>query len=174
MWQDNFNQAVFPKLHCVVWHIPEFVERYGSYGIFSEETFESRHNLQKGEHKNVNSMKDDGQRLDVFCRRIQAHINAKFEEAYLRLKVNITGKKRGKQQGRKQKQKTLLPSLNSDVSFADGVLYLGKEIAIEEEWEDVYRLVVEGIVPESWNYVFVKRVNIDEQAKTIARYSQNS
>src|SRR6056300_400728 len=69
---------------------------FGAYAVFSEEAFESCHNLQKKEHSNVSSMKDNGQRLDVFCRRLQLHINAKFEEAYIQLKQRVTGKKRGK------------------------------------------------------------------------------
>jgi len=172
MWRDNYpDQAVFPKLHVAVWHVLEFVEEFGAYAVFSEEAFESCHNLQKKEHSNVSSMKDNGQRLGVFCRRLQSHINAKFEEAYIRLKQRVTGKKRGKYAPSKKKQSTDLPSLDSEAKEEDGVIYINEEVAIKKEWEEVYRLVVQGKVPESWNHVFVKRVNIDDK-KT--QYTQNS
>lgn len=163
MWSENFAQKVFPKQHCVVWHVLEFVARYDAFGIFSEESFESRHVVHKRESSNLNSMKNPQERLDIYGRRIQANINAKFEDTVSRVTAEITGKSRGNYKPREQK-KIIVQALQYEIEEVDGVIYISDELAIEKEWVEVYYLIVAGKVPASWNHVFAKRVNMDESS----------
>ena len=163
MWCENFNQKVFPKQHCVVWHVLEFVNRYGAFGIFSEESFESRHVIHKKELSNLKSMKNLQEKFNIYGRRIQANINAKYEDTYVRAKKAMTGKSRGNYKTAELK-KIVVQTLQYEREEVHGVIYISDELAIEKEWAEVYYLIVEGKVPASWNYVFVKRVNIDESS----------
>jgi len=75
----------------------------------------------------------------------------------------MTGKSRGNYKTAELK-KIVVQTLQYEREEVDGVIYISDELAIEKEWAEVYYLIVEGKVPASWNYVFVKRVNIDESS----------
>ncbi|CAJ1946150.1 unnamed protein product [Cylindrotheca closterium] len=65
------NGNVFPKLHDLVRHVPEFIREHGMYGICSEEGFEGYHVKHKQEYSNLKSMKDPSKRTAVLDRRLQ-------------------------------------------------------------------------------------------------------
>jgi len=165
------NKKVFPKLHDMMRHVPEFVDRWKMYGILSEESFESNHQHIKAEMRNLKSMPDISKRADALVRRLQIGIKPQVESIRSAVQRKLRGPKRGSYN---ITQKDDCVTIERTEREEDGdILYISKEIAIKKSWAEVYDLCVLGRVPDSWHQVFVERDDIGERKKEQAKYTAN-
>jgi hypothetical protein len=165
------NKTVFPKLHDMMRHVPEFVGHWKMYGILSEESFESNHQNIKAEMRNLKSMPDTNKRADALVRRLQIGIKPQVESIRSAVKSNLSGPKRGPYN---VNQKEDAVTIQRKEREEDGdILYINKETAIKKSWVEVYDLCVLGRVPDSWHRVFVERDDIGAKKKEQAKYTAN-
>ncbi|CAJ1962504.1 unnamed protein product [Cylindrotheca closterium] len=148
-WLKYFpKQGVFPKLHDVAWHIPQFVTRNWMYGILSEESMESRHQEHQKLLSILSFMPNTKLRNDVFTSRLQVYQLPEFEKEKATLTAKTTKKKRGKYNIKPKNNS--LPILQTEL-ILDGVnIRINKDMSIEPSWLEVYNMVARGIVPSSW------------------------
>lgn len=169
-WLEFFDQGVFPKLHDAVWHIPEFVVQNRMYGILSEESFESRHILQKKTFSVVSSVAEPTLRANVFSSRVQLPQNPDYAKVKAELDARTTKKQRG--QYKKHSKESSIPILQSTELKMDGNnICIDKTMSIEKDMCDAYDYCVSGIVPKSWSEIFGSRNDLDRLQKEKARHS---
>ncbi|CAJ1929909.1 unnamed protein product [Cylindrotheca closterium] len=172
-WLKYFpKQGVFPKLHDVAWHIPQFVTRNWMYGILSEESMESRHQEHKKLLSILSFMPNTKLRNDVFTSRLQVYQLPEFEKEKATLIAKTTKKKRGKYNIKPKNNS--LPISQTEL-ILDGVnIRINKDMSIEPSWLEVYNMVARGIVPSSWEKIFSERDDIDDRQKMKALYSSQT
>lgn len=149
-WSIVFpDQGIFPKMHDFVVHVPQFIGNHGFYGRGSEESFESYHVRHKQLAKSVAPIKDDRVRSGVIARRLQLTIDPETEAYVGKIKDSTTGSKRGPY--KKKKSRTYLPICRPDCRVEGDIILLDNDMAIKAGWEEVYRMVVAGEIPNSWH-----------------------
>lgn len=170
-WRGLFpDKNVFPKLHDMVQHVPEFISEHGMYGRCSEESLEGYHVKHKQEFGNLKSMKDPALRTDVGDRRLQIGNDPRQEALLAMVKAGVEGPKRGSYNGEPKRNQSIIIR-KSARSAIDGIVEVGRGMTIKESWIVVYRMAVASEVPDSWNQNISKRDDLDDRQKAEARYA---
>ncbi|CAJ1941804.1 unnamed protein product [Cylindrotheca closterium] len=169
-WLDIFpKQGVFPKLHDMAWHIPQFVTHFKMYGILSEESMESRHIVHKKLARILRFMPNKKQQNEVFTNRLQVYQLPEFEKVKAELIAKTTKKKRGKYNVKPKDN--VLPISLPELVMDGANIRINKSMSIKPGLLEVYNMVVCGIVPSSWEKIFRDRDDIDDTQKIKAGYS---
>lgn len=159
-WDGAFpHKAYFLKLHHIMAHLPDFVERYGMLGRISEEIFESVHALAGRVKQMVATMCSDSQRIETANAKAQTKLKPGCMEATIKIREESKGKNRGpaKTKPTRHDNVTVLSDIHFRERLVGGKLYIdiskGKA-RLPKEWRDLYLLVSAGKVPAYWTKVF--------------------
>jgi hypothetical protein len=166
-WRDAYpTQEPFPKLHDMIAHIMDFVERERMYGRLSEESFESSHQRIKKEKANTTRIADSKLRSEVLARRLQLSMKESVETVSIDVRKKLTSryKKRSKTyrnkgSGSNRRDNDTISVSNPVPNQEEGgdssdIILINEDTAIKREWLDAWQLAVKGRVPESWHKGF--------------------
>jgi len=155
-------------MHDMKRHVREFPEKHGFYGRASEESFESYHVKHKKVAANLKTMRDNKLRTEVTNRRLQMSCDPDTEALIEKIKQKSTGRKRGPY--KTTSRFSSLPIVNPERQVIGDSILLHNGIAIKQDWEEVYRMVVAGEVPNSWREKISSILDITDEQKGESMY----
>jgi len=151
------HRKYFNKLHFIM-HIPEYIHRWGMYGLMSEESMEAIHQRTEAIRKLVNTMPVVVDRINTIVNKLQAPLKANIASILAELEVKTTEKKRGPQTNKAKRSNTLtvvssisrVDVMEGNESFVQFTGSNGDQARLPKEWEEYFFMSKAGEVPQSW------------------------
>jgi len=158
-WDAAFpGVPCFNKLHWIMGHILEFIDKYGIYGRLSAESHESVHARLSRVNGAVKRMTSTEQRFRTFHARASVNLKDGILENKAICEKKMSGNKRGKYNTSKNKSKRQDGISSNESHFFRGTItvdnkeYLlllgGGRLPIE--YKELYLYVCTGRSPEEW------------------------
>jgi hypothetical protein len=159
-WCDTYpGQDVFPKLHDIVTHVCDFVDRERMCGRLSEESFKSMHQRIKREKVLTNRIAKSEVWPDCLSNRLQLSTKESVKDVMVDLRSKLTGAKRGPYatKGNATKNTNTIAVVETTFNRDDesnDIILINADTAIKAEWADAWEMAVKGRVPRKWHQVF--------------------
>ena len=148
----------FNKLHFIMMHVPEFVERYQCLGRLSAESHESVHARLAGAKKVVMKMTSTKQKYETLYARSSVDLKEGIAPRKTLVEKKMTGKKRGcyNTTNNKSKQRDDIQFVSYD--FVGTEVVDGEEFLIlpcnggriQSKYRDRSLYVTQGRAPSHW------------------------
>ena len=175
-WDETFpDKKYFLKLHHIMAHLPDFVDKYQMLGRILEESFESVHSLMARIKAMVASMTGDQKRIETANAKCQTKLKPQVMEPSIKITTANIGKKRGPAKNKPTTQN----ATTAPIEIAFNEVYVeGRQFIdildgmarLPKEWKELYLLVTAGKVPQSWREVFDDSIHLTEDKKREASY----